>query len=165
MNKVVAEGIIEKWILVELNKIKFTKEQVGQMINKVAEMKQLKALTIQDRKKALELQIGNIKAKIAKVMDLMLDNTITPETFNDKNKQLLLDLKSTEDQLKLNYADTDQAIKRTEELTKLLADPIYAYKKTDSSGKGKLVSSMMQDIKVYRDRIEFQWKEGFKIIG
>ena len=95
-------------------------------------------------------------------MDLMLENAIPQDNYNDKNQRLLTELKLTEDQLNFNTTNTDQAIKRTEELANLLADPVYAYKKADSLGKGRLVSSMTRDIKVYRNRIEFKWRDGFK---
>lgn len=155
MNKTIKEEVVERWIIDELKKIKISDDQISFMMNKIAEMKKVKEITIQNRKQTLNLQIGNIRAKLNKLTELLLEEAIDKETFQENNQQLIIKLKQTEEELA--FSDNDESTNKKEELTKLLANPVYAYKKANNQNKNKLINSMMKDIRVFRDKIEFKW--------
>jgi len=163
--KNVREKNIEKWILEELKKIKFSKRDVEAMVKAAKDMKQSLALTIEESKKSLQLHIENVKAKLEKLLDSHLDNVIASEVYDKKRNELIKQINEFEIQLNNLGGISDKTLDKVEELAELLGNPIKAYRMANHLNKKTLISAMMQKISVFESRITYEWKTPFSVLA
>lgn len=157
----IGEWVIEERILEIINQVKFSNDEVKQMIKVAKDLRKSTTLTIDEKIKAIKLQIENTKAKLNKLIDLKLTEDIEPEIFRQKKEELSIELNSLEsDLVDCKYSNNDPQ-KNIEKLGKLLANPSKAYKIANCEQKADLIKSMLGNIRVFSSHLEYEWLTPF----
>lgn len=153
--KPIREELVEKWILSELKKIKFTTKQVDEMISQAHRAKKSLALTLSQRRESIRLQIDQAKSRLSKLLDRDIDGEIPKEIYIQKRNELTKDIANFETELiKINPGDNTELDHKLE-LANLLADPVYAYKKADWEQKRRLIDCLLKNIRVSPDGLKY----------
>lgn len=159
--KAVLENKIEGWLLEQINGIKFTKKEVKQMMKIVYELKQSYAVELESKEKNMRLQIENCSSRLSKLTDMLLDGTITKETYEQKREQFIIEKKTIESDINDFTGTSFKSFDRIEDLMKLLSDPLYAYEVANHENKANLIGKMMKNIKVFPLGVTFEWQTPF----
>lgn len=97
--KSVAEGKVEAWLLQKLVEIKFTKQEVKEMVKVAQDLRQSFTIELDNKEKVMRLQIDNCNSKLSKLTDLLLEGTITNETYDQKREQFIIEKKTLESEI------------------------------------------------------------------
>lgn len=159
--KSVAEGKVEAWILQKLMGIKFTKQEVKQMVSVAEGLRQSFTIELDNKEKAMRLQIDNCNSKLSKLTDLLLEGTVTTETYDQKREQFIMEKKALESEISNFKGVNLNSFNRIEEMIKLLSNPLYAYQVANHENKSNLIQKMMKNIKVSPSGITFEWQTPF----
>ncbi len=147
-SKPIPEDLVEQWILAELEKFKFNQEQVDEMVKKAKESKKSMVLAMEQKRETIKLQIEQTKSRLGKLVERELDGEIPQEIYTKKRDELNSTLKNLEGELLRISSANGVNVGHIVELSKLLADPVYAYQKANWEQKRKLVNSLMQNVVV-----------------
>lgn len=159
--KAVLEEKIEKWIIEQIGEIRFTDQEVKEMIKVAKDLKQSYALELDKREKGIILQIENCNSKLSKLTDLLLEGDIEKSTYNQKRDELIIEKKSLESEIN-NFKDVNlHSLSRLEKLIKLLSDPVYAYEVANHENKSNLIQKMMKNIRILPEGVNFEWQTPF----
>lgn len=159
--KSVLEEKIETWLLTEFSKLQFTKIEINQMLKIAKGLRGSYLLELENREKALRLQIDNYNSKLNKLTDMLLDGDINKDAYNQKRGQFIEEKKVLESEID-NYKTVNGAsFNRIDELAKLLADPVYAYKMANPENRANLIRKMTNNIKISPQGINIDWQTDF----
>lgn len=159
--KAVLENKIEGWLLNEISKIKFTNQEVKQMMRIVGELRNSYVVELQNKEKGMLLQIENCNSRLSKLTDMLLDNTITKEVYEQKREQFIMEKKVIESEINDFKGVNTNSFNRIDELIKLLSDPLYAYELANHENKANLITKMMKNIKILPLGVSFEWQTPF----
>lgn len=159
--KAVLESKIEGWLLDEISGIKFTKQEVKQMMKVVNELRQSFVVELDNKEKAMRLQIESCNSKLSKLTDLLLEGTINKDVFEPKREQFIMEKKTIESEINSFKGTNLNSFDRLDELMKLLADPLYAYEMANHENKSNLIQKMMKNIKILPQGVSFEWQTPF----
>lgn len=159
--KSILEDKIEGWIIEQINEIKFSKSEVNKMIRIANDLKQSYAIELDKREKSMVLQIESCNSKLSRLTDLLLNGDIDKSAYDQKREQFIVEKRSLESEINNFNGMNSQSVNRLEELTKLLSDPVYAYKMANHENKSNLIQKMMKNIRILPKGIEFEWQTPF----
>ncbi len=160
--KSVLETKIEQWLLNEIKKIKFTKDEVAEMLKISKEIKNVYLRELEQRENSLKIQAEKNETKLNKLTDLFLEEKISEEEYTKKREEIINNKKFLEAELsnfKINNTDTAE---RTAELIKLLSDPIYAYKMANQQNRLDFIGKMIKNIKISQEGVLLEWQTAFE---
>ena len=161
----IKESEVEQLILDELEKIRFNSEEITSMVEIVRESKKSLVISLQEREKAITLQLNNTKAKLSSLIDMQLTNPLPEDTFNQKRNQLVSEEQKQKSQLAELQNNESKELKGFEELIKLLQDPVYAFHKANAWNKAQLVQRIMKNITFDPQGFYFDWETPFDLLA
>ena len=161
MRKAVGENKVEDWIKEQIKNIQFTSQEIKQMLKVAQELRQSFTLELAEKENGLKLQIDNVASRLNQLTDLLLDNTITKETYNQKREQYILEKKTLESEIN-EFKDTKiSSFDKFEELAQLIGNPIQAYELANHENKSNLIKKMMTNLQLHPNGIKFAWQTPF----
>ena len=131
----IREDIFEAAVVSELQSLKLSQADQKRLTTRMR--KWLKAQTVVDNKRALELQLSNVKRRLDQLTDALLDQLIDKATFSERKQRLLEERDSLEMALsEIGKTSTGEAlIEKYLELTKNL---VLLYRLSNRTQKGRL---------------------------
>lgn len=161
MKKSVDENLIDGWVKESMASIKFSSQEAKQMLTVAQGLKQSFALELIEKENGLKLQIDSLKSRLSKLTDLLLDDTIQKEVYNQKRDQYVIEIKTLESEINDFKNTKSDAFDRLEELATLLGNPVQAYELANPDNKANLIRKMMKNLKLLPVGVKFEWKTPF----
>ena len=159
--KSVLEEKVETWLLTEFGKLQFTKIEINQMLKIAKELRGSYLLELENKEKALRLQIDSYTSKLNKLTDMLLDGNIDKEVYNQKREQFIEEKRVLESEIDNFKTVNGGSFSRVDELAKLLANPVYAYKVANHENRANLIRKMTNNIKISDQGINIDWQTTF----
>jgi len=94
-------------------------------------------------------KIIQLKSRIERLQDLLIDNVLSPDEYATKKKQIQTELSKFEDGLKAESANIDEIQSKIKNGVNLLIDAKTVYLKASITDKQKLISS------IFPEKLEF----------
>ena len=138
----IREDIFEAALASELQKLKLSRVDEKRCTGRMR--KWLGARTVADDKRALELQLSNVKGRLDQLTDALLDQLIDKLTFSERKQRLLEERDALEKALSEigNTSTSETLIAKYLELTKNL---VLLYRLADRGQKARLVKIAMSN--------------------
>ncbi|MFA5021536.1 MAG: recombinase family protein [Patescibacteria group bacterium] len=153
--KPIKEELVETWILDELTKIRFTPDQVDEMIEQAHKTKKSLALAMIQKKESIVLQIGQARLRLSKLIDKNIDGEIPRDMFDLKRAEYAKNIAELESELQRINPNDDGGLNHKLELASLLGDPVHAYQQANGEQKRRLIDSLLKNIRVTPDGVDY----------
>jgi site-specific DNA recombinase len=114
---------------------------------------------------ALKLQHEQLRSRISKLTDLLLDGAIAKPLFEDKHHTLLLEQTSVEQKLKDLKNGGSLHLKQVETAVELAKDASMLYRRASLENKRKLLKILLSNLTVSGKNIEIMLSVPFRLIA
>jgi hypothetical protein len=126
-----------------------------------AELEERRAQT----KNALRLQYDQLRNRISKLADLLLDGAIEKSLFESKQRTLLLEQAAVEEKLKEFENGSDAGMAELEKTVELAKDASLLYKTASAENKRKLLKILLSNLKVSGKNVIITLSIPFRVIA
>lgn len=120
----------------------------------------------QDRaltEQTLRLQYDHVQRRLSKLVDLLIEGTLTQSLYEAKHKALLMEQASVKSRLHELEHGIDLTIRKLEETVELAKSPSLLYKMASTEQKRELLKTLLSNLTVSSNNVEimlslpFQW--------
>lgn len=113
----------------------------------------------------LRLQYDQLRTRLSKLTDLMLDGAVEKSLFDSKQKALLLEQITVEQKLQEIEKGPDSLIAQLEKTVELAKSPSVLYKTASVENKRKLLKILLSNIRVCGKNVEVELSIPFRMIA
>jgi len=163
--KTVREEVVESSVISALSLLRLNPEELA-LLRQAAE--DYLASQVDDReslRESLELRLGNIKARMGRLADALIDDEIGKDIFEDRKAVMLLERADVEHQLgDLTGAQASRA-HRLHEYLELLSKAQLQYEFANSAERRDLLSEITSNRIVSRKNVVIELQEPFNSVA
>ena len=156
---------IEDAVLKRLAHVELSDEELGiaeaTLAERLAELEQRRTQT----KNTLRLQYDQLRNRISKLADLLLDGAIEKSLFASKQRALLQEQAAVEEKLKEFENGSDAGIAQLEKTVELAKDASFLYKTASVENKRKLLRILLSNLTVSGKNVEMTLTIPFRVIA
>lgn len=164
----IEEGKIEDMFLDYLDKLAFTDKEAEEFKQEIRLIRKNTFLDNKNQTKVINFQIGQLKQRLKRLLDLRLDSEIEGQEYELKKSDIVFEIKKLEEK-RAAYDKTDKKVfERLEELGKLLKSPSLSYKKASSENRRRLVQIFSENLILENQdsqKLILEWKTPFDIVA
>jgi len=118
-----------------------------------------------ETKNTLRLQYDQLRNRISKLTDLLIDGAIDKALFESKQRALLMEQAATEEKLKEIETGSDAAIAQVQKTVELARSPSLLYKRACVADKRKLLKIVLSNLTVSGKNVEMTLTIPFRVIA
>lgn len=166
-SRCVDERKIENQFLDYLNQLSFSEQELALFKKELFEMKSSYFNSSKSQLRALNLQIGQLKDRQSKLLDLKLDGQIEDDQYLSKKNQLVSESDGLERQRVILSKSDRKTFDRLENLGKLLESPSLSYHSSNSEKRRELVQIYSENLLLDNQnggKLIIDWKKPFDLI-
>jgi hypothetical protein len=114
---------------------------------------------------ALRLQLDNVRLRLTKLTDLLIDDTIDKVVFEERRNGLLLDQAGIKEKLAEIDHDPASGAAATQKIVELAKSPSNLYKSASVEKKRELLKTMLSNLTVSEKNVEITLALPFRLIA
>ena len=161
----IREEDLDEAVIGAFASIDLTDEEVQRARRFVAEEKQEFAAMQSAARERMRLQLDQVRTRLAKLADLLIDATIDKLIFEEKRDALLLEQARIKERLAEIEQNRSRALASLEETVELARSPSLLYKQGSQGKKREMLGSLLSNLSVSGKNIDIMLAPAFQIVA
>lgn len=161
----IREEGIEDALICALGSIKLTDEELDQARHYLADQRRAKGEEREIAKNALVQQIEQLRPRISRLMDLLLEGTIDKDLFDLKRTALLHEQAAAEEKLRELETDSNAWANEVAKTVELAKDAYSLYQTASTQNKRQLLKIVLSNLTVSGKNVEITLSPAFQMIA
>lgn len=161
----IREEWIESALIGTLTKIKLSDEELTMARRYLAEQRKVRGEERTIVRNGLIQEIEQLRPRISRLMDMLLDGTIDKELFELKRAALLREQAAAEGRLKELEADGTATVTLIERTVELAKDACLLYRAASTQNKRQLLKTLLSNLAVSGKNVEITLAPAFQLIA
>jgi hypothetical protein len=161
----IREEALDAAVVAALAEIDLSEDEVRLARAMIEEGKRDLAQSQMATRDVLRLQLDNVRLRLTKLTDLLVDGTIDKTAFGERREALLLEQVRTKERLAEIEGDPASAVAILEKTVELAKSPSILYKNASPDKKRELLKTLLSNLAVAEKNVEITLALPFRLIA
>ena len=162
--KTIREEVVEEQLLQTFRILQFTDEEYKCLRSEAQHFISQQPQHTETIKKQLQLELSQIKARLAKLADAYVDEVFDKETYLTKKNELIFREQALREKITNSEADTSASLKQLLEFLELLKSVYISYKLANDEERRDMVQITTSNLTVEEKTLLIKLKKPFQTV-
>lgn len=163
--KTIREELVEESLTGKLKLLQFSEYELEYLSGNLQEDRSVEVARLEEHEKSLNLQLEHIKARLSKLADAYLDDTLDRDIFIGKKNELLVEEQILREKLTDVEGDGRRVVDKVSKILEQANSLYLSYKEADFIGKRGLVKSTTSNFLVEQKNVSVKLYLPFHLVA